>query len=179
MKFQHMQNGAGYIAKIEYHSFVDGEGVRCSVYVSGCPFQCQGCYNVAAQNFRYGEPMTDDLIHEIIEACEPSYIAGLSILGGEPFCNLNIVTPLIRAFRERFGQTKTIWMWTGFQLEFLWNEAHARRTLLKSIDVLVDGMFIEHLYKPNLPYKGSLNQRVIHIPTYIETLSIPKSIHIE
>lgn len=69
-----IENGRGYIAKIETHSFVDGEGVRCSVYVSGCPFQCLNCYNEAAQNFRYGEPFTDDILEEIITYCEPNFI---------------------------------------------------------------------------------------------------------
>ncbi|MBI5975996.1 anaerobic ribonucleoside-triphosphate reductase activating protein [Staphylococcus canis] len=169
----------GYIAKIEYHSFVDGEGVRCSVYVSGCPFKCEGCYNVAAQHFRYGEPLTDDIIEEILEACAPSYISGLSLLGGEPFCNLNVITPLIHAFRERFGQTKTIWMWTGFQIEYLSRSTRARQAILSEIDVLVDGMFIAHLYQPNLPYKGSLNQRVIDVPTYLKTQSIAQAIYIQ
>lgn len=75
-----VSTGAGYIAKIEYQSFVDGEGVRCSVYVSGCPFQCQGCYNKAAQHFRYGEAMTHTVMEEVLDACAPEYIAGLSIL---------------------------------------------------------------------------------------------------
>ncbi|MGV3244898.1 anaerobic ribonucleoside-triphosphate reductase activating protein [Staphylococcus sp. 11261D007BR] len=173
-----IRQGSGYIAKIEHHSFVDGEGVRCSVYVSGCPFQCPGCYNVAAQHFRYGAPFVDEMIDDILEACAPDYISGLSILGGEPFCNLKVTSALIEAFRERFGKTKSIWVWSGFQFEWLWRDSQ-RRPLLEKVDVLVDGMFIQHLYRPNLPYKGSLNQRVIHIPTYRRTHNLSKAIYIE
>ena len=179
MKDARLTQGAGYVAKIETHSFVDGEGVRCSLYVSGCPFRCPGCYNVAAQHFRYGEPFTDDVIAEVIGACEPSYISGLSILGGEPFCNLAVIAPLIRAFRERFGHTKNIWVWTGYQLEYLWRQHDERTALLQQIDMLVDGMFIQTLYRPNLAYRGSLNQRVIHLPTYIKTQSVAQAIYVE
>ncbi|MCS4485727.1 anaerobic ribonucleoside-triphosphate reductase activating protein [Staphylococcus americanisciuri] len=171
--------GSGYVAKIETHSFVDGEGVRCSLYVSGCPFRCSGCYNVAAQHFRYGEPLTDALVAEVIAACEPDYIAGLSILGGEPFCNLAVTMPLIHAFRERFGETKDIWVWTGYQLEYLMQLHDERLKMLEQIDVLVDGMFIQKLYRPNLAYRGSLNQRVIHVPTYIATQSVARAIYVE
>ncbi|QLK86865.1 anaerobic ribonucleoside-triphosphate reductase activating protein [Staphylococcus sp. 17KM0847] len=179
MKQRQLIQGAGYIAKIETHSFVDGEGVRCSVYVSGCPFQCKGCYNVAAQHFRYGERVTTQIIDEILTACAPIYIDGLSILGGEPFCNLSIVQPLIQAFRERFGHNKTIWVWTGYQLEYLWRQNNERRQILDDIDILVDGMFLQSLYRPNLAYKGSLNQRVIHLPTYHATQNIAQSVYIE
>ena len=82
MNILNIKEGQHYIAKIESHSFVDGEGVRCSVYVSGCPFQCKGCYNVKAQNFKYGEPFELEMLEEILDYCAPSYIEGLSILGG-------------------------------------------------------------------------------------------------
>ncbi|MBE9429555.1 anaerobic ribonucleoside-triphosphate reductase activating protein [Staphylococcus warneri] len=163
-----IEHGQGYIAKIETHSFVDGEGVRCSVYVSGCPFQCLDCYNKAAQHFKYGEPFTEKILQEILSYCEPGYISGLSILGGEPFCNLDVTLRLVQAFRQRFGQTKTIWIWTGFQYEYLSQDKGLRFELLEYVDVLVDGMFITQLYRPNLPYKGSLNQRVIDVNTSLQ-----------
>ncbi|RAA69062.1 anaerobic ribonucleoside-triphosphate reductase activating protein, partial [Burkholderia multivorans] len=119
MLYAQVETGQGYLAKIEEESFVDGEGVRCSVYVSGCPFACAGCYNVAAQKFKYGTPFTDETLTQILDACAPDYIAGLSLLGGEPFCNIDIIQPLIEAFRARFGHTKTIWVWSGFMFENL------------------------------------------------------------
>ena len=160
--------GRGYIARIEQHSFVDGEGVCVCLYVSGCPFQCHGCYNVAAQRFNYGEPFSDHTLEEVLSYCEPDYISGLSILGGEPFCNVDITLKVARAFRQKFGKRKTLWVWTGFLYEYLNNDSGVRHHLLSLIDVLVDGMFIQALYRPNLPYKGSLNQRVIDVQTSLE-----------
>ncbi|MBO1199544.1 anaerobic ribonucleoside-triphosphate reductase activating protein [Staphylococcus simiae] len=163
MSILDIKTGQGYIAKIETHSFVDGEGVRCSVYVSGCPFNCLGCYNKAAQKFTYGEPFSPAILEEILDYCDQSYISGLSILGGEPFCNLDISLKLVQAFRQRFGYSKTIWVWTGFLYEYLVRDYDQRYDMLSLIDVLIDGLFIQHLYQPNLPYKGSLNQRIIDV----------------
>ena len=163
MSMLDIKTGQNHIAKIERHSFVDGEGVRCSVYVSGCPFQCKKCYNEKAQIFKYGETFSEDILQEILENCAPSYISGISIFGGEPFCNLNISLKIARAFRERFGYSKTIWIWTGFLFEYLKHQTDERRELLELTDILVDGLFMYQLYKPNLPYKGSLNQRVIDV----------------
>ncbi|UXR45774.1 anaerobic ribonucleoside-triphosphate reductase activating protein [Staphylococcus simulans] len=172
MLYAQVETGQGYLAKIEEESFVDGEGVRCSVYVSGCPFACAGCYNVAAQKFKYGTPFTDKTLTQILDACAPDYIAGLSLLGGEPFCNIDIIQPLIEAFRARFGHTKTIWVWSGFMFENLKHNTKARKELLKQIDVLVDGPFVQQLYQPGLAFKGSLNQRVINVPLSLQTNTI-------
>lgn len=172
MLYAQVETGQGYLAKIEEESFVDGEGVRCSVYVSGCPFACAGCYNVAAQKFKYGTPFTDEMLTQILDACAPDYIAGLSLLGGEPFCNIDIIQPLIEAFRARFGHTKTIWVWSGFMFENLKHNTKARKELLKQIDVLVDGPFVQQLYQPGLAFKGSLNQRVINVPLSLQTNTI-------
>lgn len=172
MLYAQVETGQGYLAKIEEESFVDGEGVRCSVYVSGCPFACAGCYNVAAQKFKYGTPFTDEMLTQILDACASDYIAGLSLLGGEPFCNIDIIQPLIEAFRARFGHTKTIWVWSGFMFENLKHNTKARKELLKQIDVLVDGPFVQQLYQPGLAFKGSLNQRVINVPLSLQTNTI-------
>ncbi|GEP85670.1 putative anaerobic ribonucleotide reductase activating protein [Staphylococcus piscifermentans] len=170
--FEQLETGQGYIAKIERESFTDGEGVRCSVYVSGCPFNCKGCYNQASQQFTYGEPFNHEVLVNIIEACSPSYIAGLSILGGEPFCNLDTVEPIVQAFRNKFGDEKSIWIWSGFIFEALQKKAGRRGELLKEIDVLVDGPFMEQLYQPGLAYKGSLNQRVIDVQTSLKACTV-------
>ncbi|WP_436862687.1 anaerobic ribonucleoside-triphosphate reductase activating protein [Staphylococcus caeli] len=168
MKWLDITHGQGHVAKIESQSFVDGEGVRCSLYVSGCPFACKNCYNVVAQNFKYGESFNQDILEEVMEACEPNYISGLSILGGEPFCNVDITLQCVQKFRLRFGKTKSIWVWTGFLFEYLVQDTGERSSLLKHIDILIDGPFINHLYKPNLPYKGSLNQRIIDVQTSLK-----------
>lgn len=163
MKGLNITHGQGYVAKIESQSFVDGEGVRCSLYVSGCPFACKNCYNVVAQNFKYGEIFNEDILEEVMNACEPNYISGLSILGGEPFCNVDVTLQCVQKFRQRYGNSKSIWVWTGFLFEYLMQDNAERKLLLEHIDILIDGPFINHLYKPNLPYKGSLNQRIIDV----------------
>ena len=98
---------------------------------------------------------------KILDYCAPSYIEGLSILGGEPFCNLSITLQLVEAFRQRFGHTKTIWVWTGFLFEYLKQQNDARKSLLEHIDVLVDGPFILEEKDLSLLFRGSRNQRVI------------------
>lgn len=162
MKALNIYEGRYYIAKVEPRTFVDGEGVRCSIYLSGCPFDCPGCYNLAAQNFTYGEVCSDEMIEEVISYCEADYISGLSILGGEPFYNLKLAERIASRFRERFGNSKTIWVWSGFVFEYLKNDAK-RRYLLNNIDVLVDGPFMQQLFQPNLTFRGSLNQRIIDV----------------
>ncbi|WP_342388207.1 anaerobic ribonucleoside-triphosphate reductase activating protein [Salinicoccus bachuensis] len=162
MQALQIYDGQYHIAKIEPHSFVDGEGVRCSIYLSGCPFSCPGCYNLHAQKFTYGERCSDAVIEEIISYCEADYIEGLSILGGEPFCNMALATEIISRFRARFGKAKSIWVWTGFMFEYLANDQR-RYGMLKEIDVLVDGPFVDWLYRPGIPFRGSLNQRVIDV----------------
>lgn len=162
MNALNIYEGRYHIAKVEPRTFVDGEGVRCSVYLSGCPFDCPGCYNLAAQNFVYGEECSDELIEEIMSHCEADYISGLSILGGESFCNLKLAERIVSRFRTRFGNRKTIWVWSGFVFEYLKND-DKRNDLLNDIDVLVDGPFMQQLFQPNLPFRGSLNQRIIDV----------------
>lgn len=162
MSALNIYEGRCHIAKVEPRTFVDGEGVRCSIYLSGCPFDCTGCYNLAAQNFTYGEECSDDLIDKIIEYCAADYISGLSILGGEPFCNLKLAEKIVSRFRARFGSQKTIWVWSGFVFEYLKNDIK-RQYLLKNIDVLIDGPFMQRLFQPNLAFRGSLNQRIIDV----------------
>lgn len=154
--------GRYHIAKVEPRTFVDGEGVRCSIYLSGCPFDCIGCYNLAAQNFTYGEVCSEEMIEEILSHCAADYISGLSILGGEPFCNLKLAERIVSRFRVRFGNRKTIWIWSGFVFEYLKND-NKRQYLLNNIDVLVDGPFMQQLFQPNLAFRGSLNQRIIDV----------------
>ncbi len=154
----------GYIADYQPFSFVDGLGVRCSLYVSGCLFQCPGCYNQAAQNFRYGTPYTTQLETQILTDLAQPYVAGLSILGGEPFLNLPTLLPLVQQVRTLFGKTKTIWVWSGFTYEQLQQDPE-KQQFLQQCDVLVDGPYVEKLHRENLAFRGSRNQRVIEIST--------------
>ncbi|AIE83306.1 MULTISPECIES: anaerobic ribonucleoside-triphosphate reductase activating protein [Actinotignum] len=153
-----------YVADYKPFVMVDGEGVRCAIYVSGCPFKCPGCYNVAAQSFRYGTPYTEELEERILEDCAKSYVAGVSFVGGEPFLNTPVLLPLARRFRERFGTSKTIWSWSGYTFEQLLEETEDKRELLSHVDVLVDGPFIQSQFIRDLTFRGSKNQRIIDVP---------------
>ena len=131
-----------YIADYKPFNFVDGEGVRCSVYVSGCLFNCPGCYNKAAQNFHYGQPYTQDLEDQIIEDLSQSYVQGLTLLGGEPFLNTQVCLKLVKRVRKEFGHEKDIWSWSGYTWEELMKESSDKLELLHYLDILVDGRFL-------------------------------------
>ncbi|WP_182353626.1 anaerobic ribonucleoside-triphosphate reductase activating protein [Flaviflexus huanghaiensis] len=155
---------AGHTADYKPFTFVDGEGVRCSLYVSGCPFACPGCYNRAAQSFKYGTRYTTELEERILNDLAQPYVAGLSLLGGEPMLATPVLLPLVRRVRSLFGQSKTIWTWSGYTYEQLRHETPDKRELLEHSDVLVDGPFIQRLYHHDLAFRGSSNQRIIDVP---------------
>lgn len=158
---------AGNYADYKPFNFVDGEGVRCSLYVSGCPFRCPNCYNRATQSFRYGQPYTAELEERILADISKPYVAGLSLLGGEPMLATPILVPLVRRFRERFGSgeeaTRDVWLWSGYTYEQLLVDTPDKRELLDLVDVLVDGPFIQRLYHHDLAFRGSSNQRIIDL----------------
>lgn len=151
-----------YIADYKSFNFVDGEGVRNSLYVSGCPFACEGCYNVAAQNFRYGRPYTQELEERIMTDMAQPYVQGLTLLGGEPFLNTGVVLPLVKRIHEELPE-KDIWSWSGYTWEELQEESDDKLELLANIDILVDGRF--NISKKNLllQFRGSSNQRIIDV----------------
>ncbi|WP_220751855.1 anaerobic ribonucleoside-triphosphate reductase activating protein [Apilactobacillus xinyiensis] len=153
-----------YIADYKPFNFVDGEGVRCSLYVSGCLFHCPGCYNVAAQNFHYGQPYTQELEDQIIEDMRKPYVQGLTLLGGEPFLNTQVCIKLCERIRKEFGHAKDIWSWTGYKWEELMQESYDKLKLLSLIDILVDGRFLEDKKDLTLQFRGSSNQRIIEVP---------------
>lgn len=154
------------IADYKPFVFVDGPGVRCSLYVSECPFTCTGCFNRAAQSFRYGTAYTADLENRILEDLSESYVAGLTLLGGEPFLNTGVLLPLVQRVRKELPG-KTVWAWSGYTWEQLRqrNLTHPdQHELLELIDVLVDGPFIQDQLNLNLAFRGSANQRIIDVP---------------
>lgn len=153
----------GYIADYKPFMFVDGEGVRCSIYVSGCLFACKGCFNRAIQNFRYGTPYTNELEDKIIEDLSHDYVQGLTLLGGEPFLNTEVCLSLVKRVRQEFGHTKDIWSWSGYTFEELLVDSEDKLELLGLIDVLVDGRFELEKRDLTLQFRGSSNQRIIDV----------------
>lgn len=161
-------------AAIKKRDVANGPGVRVSVFVSGCTHECKGCFNSEAWDFSYGTEYTEEAEAEILEALAPDYIRGLSVLGGEPMepQNRGTVLGLLRKVRERFPQ-KDIWCYTGYEYEkdiLRWMREEAEENavgeteeLLTLIDVLVDGEFVEEKKNLRLAFRGSENQRLIHV----------------
>ncbi len=158
-------------ATIKKNDIANGAGVRVSLFVSGCRHRCKNCFNREAWDFAYGEPYTDAVQREILDSCDHGYVAGLSLLGGEPFEPENQATlvGLLAAFRERFPY-KTVWCYSGFTFEELISGKvgeHATE-LLSHIDVLVDGRFVEERKDLSLLFRGSDNQRILDVPRSLE-----------
>ncbi|ASD23599.1 anaerobic ribonucleoside-triphosphate reductase activating protein [Cryobacterium sp. MP_3.1] len=153
----------GFIGDYKPFMFVDGEGVRCSLYVSGCLFACEGCFNEATWNFRYGTPYTVELEDRILADLAQPYVQGLTLLGGEPFINTGVCLSLVRRVRATFGQAKDIWSWTGYSYEELLLDSPDKLELLDQIDILVDGRFDLAKKDFKLQFRGSSNQRIIDV----------------
>jgi len=161
------------IADYKPFSMVDGEGVRCSLYVSGCLFACPGCFNLAAQSFRYGEPYSRELENQIMADLAQPFVQGLSLLGGEPFQNPQVCLELVDRLREELP-SKDVWAWTGYTFEWLRKRGSwSQLRLMEQVDVLVDGPFRQDLKDLTLPFRGSSNQRLIDVP---ESLRLGKAV---
>lgn len=156
-------------ANIKKYDIANGPGVRVSLFVSGCTHHCPGCFNPETWDFNFGEPFDSDVINEILEALEPSYIRGFSLLGGEPFeyKNQTGLLPLLKEIRNRFPN-KDIWCYTGYNFETDILEDMAKKwpetnEMLSYIDILVDGEFVEAKKDLALRFRGSSNQRIIQV----------------
>ena len=155
-------------ALIRKNDIANGPGVRVSLFVSGCRHHCKGCFNPETWSFSYGTPFTDEVIEEILRALKPEYIAGLSLLGGEPFEpeNQAALVKLTSLARERYPK-KNIWCYSGFTYPVLSagriGDPPPCMALLKNIDVLVDGTFKEDLKDASLLFRGSSNQNIIDV----------------
>ena len=157
-------------ASIRTCDVANGDGVRVSLFVSGCTRRCPGCFNEEAQAFDYGKPFTKSVEDEILDALAPGHIAGLTVLGGEPMepANQRALLPFLRRVRDRFGDAKTVWVYTGCVLETELKAESRWRTevtdeLLSLVDVLVDGPFVEELKDISLKFRGSSNQRILDL----------------
>ena len=145
--------------KIRKMDIADGPGVRASIFLQGCTFNCKNCFNPETHDFNGGEEFTDETIQEVLDLCDKEFITGLSILGGEPMHPKNIkgTIKLAKAFKERYPD-KTIWSWSGFLIDNI-----VDKEILNYLDVLVDGQYVDELHNPTLKWCGSENQRVIDV----------------
>lgn len=141
------------------NDIANGEGVRVSLFVSGCRNHCKGCHNPEAWDFDYGQPFTKETENEIMKALRPSWIQGLSVLGGEP-CeeeNKKVLIPFLKKVRSTFPE-KDIWLYSGYTYEKLCGEE-----ILRYVDVLVDGAFLLEQKDISLAFRGSRNQRIMKL----------------
>lgn len=156
-------------ALIRENDIANGPGVRTSLFVSGCRHHCKGCFNPETWSFSYGKPFTQAEIDRIIESTKPSFVEGLTLLGGEPFEpeNQAALVELLKQFKQAIP-SKKVWCYSGFSFE---NELLPKaqkseenvKELLELIDVLVDGKFVEELKSSALLFRGSSNQNIIDV----------------
>lgn len=154
-------------ADIKQYDVANGPGIRISLFVSGCTHYCKGCFNSEAWDFNYGKPFTERTLETILEYMKPSYVKGLTILGGEPMEPQNQpgVLLLLRRVREVYPE-KSVWLFTGYDFEKdilsrMVTELPETGELLSYLDVIVDGEYVEELKDLSLRFKGSSNQRTI------------------
>ena len=161
-------------AKIKWYDVSNGPGVRVSLYVSGCRNHCKNCFNPETWDFKYGEPFTREVQNSIIKGMEPSYIKGFTLLGGDPFEpeNAKVLAPFMEKLRAKYPE-KSLWCFTGYDYEAdlltgKQGDLDTVMRILKTLDVLVDGKFVEELKDLNLLFRGSSNQRIILVQPSLE-----------
>ena len=162
-----------YYSVIKPVDIADGVGVRVTLFVSGCTHHCKGCFQPQTWAFDYGQPYTQQTEDEILSLLRPTYIRGLTLLGGEPMepDNQRALLHLLQRVRTELPQ-KDVWCYSGYTLEQLTGQSRARcevtDELLTMIDVLVDGEFVEEKRNISLKFRGSENQRLIDLPATLK-----------
>jgi len=155
--------------KIRKMDISNGPGVRVSIFMQGCSFNCKNCFNKETHDFNGGKEFDDSTIERVLELCGNENIEGLSILGGEPMNPINIegTTKLAKAFKEKYPN-KTVWSWSGYSFDNYLKD----KEVVKYLDVLVDGQYNDDLRNPTLKWKGSENQRVINVQESLKDSNI-------
>ena len=152
----------------------NGTGFRVSLFVSGCGRKCPNCFNPEAQNPEYGKPFDDKVKQKIFKELSDPHCSGLSLLGGEPLSKLSDnrkqIIQLCKECKEKFPD-KDIWCWSGYTFEEIASDP-SMRDILKYIDVLVDGPFVESKKDLSTPFRGSTNQRIVDVKKTMERKSI-------
>lgn len=162
-------------ATIKNCDIANGPGVRVSLFVSGCTHRCPGCFNEVAWDFQYGQPFTQETVDTILNMLKPSYIKGLTLLGGEPFEpeNQAAVVELLRQVKKTFPE-KTVWAYSGylFDRDILSGRLGDTSEYVSYLDVLVDGPFVQARKNLSLRFRGSDNQRIIDVPASLSSGNI-------
>lgn len=161
--------------QIYYTDIANGPGCRTSLFVSGCTHHCKGCFNEETWDFSFGHEYTKEVENQVLESVKPSYISGLTVLGGEPMEpeNQRTLISLYRRVREKVPHA-TIWIYSGYTWEELTDKENRRchcevtDEILSLTDVLVDGEFVEDLKDISLHFRGSSNQRLIDVQASLE-----------
>lgn len=156
-------------ADIKQYDVANGTGIRVSLFVSGCTHHCKECFNKETWDFQYGDPFTDNEIEKILSFLKPDYVAGLTLLGGEPMepVNQEGLLPLLRQVHEKYPE-KNVWCYSGYLFDRdivgkMFRESDVTRELLSYIDILVDGEFIQEKKNLKVNFRGSDNQRIIDV----------------
>ena len=154
---------------IKKFDVANGEGIRTTLFVSGCTNRCKNCFQPETWDFNYGEEFTDEVAEDILSTFNNSSVRGLTILGGEPMepSNQRALLPFLKEFKRRYP-TKNLWLFTGNLYEELTSPigSHPKSLditaeILSLVDILVDGRFVEELKQLGLRFRGSSNQRII------------------
>lgn len=151
-------------AQIRKYDVANGTGIRTVIFVSGCTHNCRNCFNKYYQDFKYGEVWTDAETEKVIKYLEDDNVSGLTLLGGEPMQNLELID-VLKSVRARVN--KPVWVYSGYTYEEIL-ENKKRTELLELCDVLVDGRFVEELKDLKLKFRGSSNQRIIDVKKSLE-----------
>lgn len=162
-------------AEIKYCDIANGEGVRTTLFVSGCSHHCKNCFQPQTWSFNFGNEFTPDVQEKILASLDSPFTDGLTLLGGEPMepVNQQGLLPLVREVKKRFPD-KSIWCYTGDLFEDLMDPNSDRHThvtdeLMSYIDILVDGPFVQEEHDITLRFRGSRNQRIINVPETLKT----------
>lgn len=152
-------------AQLRKYDVANGEGIRSTIFVTGCTHGCKGCFNREYWDFTYGQDWDDEATRTIIDYLKDPAVSGLTLLGGEPMQNLEL-TDVLREIKKEVN--KSIWVYSGYTYEAILKDP-GRLELLKECDILVDGLFVEKLKNLKLKFRGSENQRIIDIKKSLES----------
>lgn len=146
-------------------SIVDGTGFRVSLFVSGCEHKCEGCQNSHTWDFKSGKPYTEEVEEVLFDRLDSPHIKGLTITGGDPLYSQKEVYNLLKRFRDRFGESKDVWLYTGFTWEEINMSSDLKNKIVELCDYVVEGRYDYMKRDVNLPFRGSSNQRIIDVKT--------------